>query len=126
MNEQEKIEEPWNWEREPKTDKEIRQLVIDVLAGTVFHPGLVKEMKDYMSCFMPYMLSTPAQKKQMFDSGVCLIYQHFNKDNLGTSMVGNEPRPMFHSFEYLFEEETERYLKYQKELFEWLEGKNNA
>jgi len=97
-----------------KTDREIHELALGMLAGTIFTDRHVKNAHDLVSVFMPLgFMSSDSIKKMLESLGPNpLIYQHTSKA-APMALNGN---PCFWSFAVLSTEDTKRLFDKMEEL----------
>lgn len=68
---------PWTYT--PRTDDEMKQLAIDVMAGRVFGTWNLEDPKDSRMVFMPLGLSEPKHLQEMADANVVHFYEYMEK-----------------------------------------------
>lgn len=102
-----------------KTEQELKQLAIDIVAGKVFGSWCLKDPDDAMMVFMCIIFLSPEQRKEMEKEGVVHLYEYLDKAN-PRSVNG---LPTFMSMQLLTKNELEILLpfveqsKEQKEAF---------
>ena len=83
--------------------KEIKELAIQVYRGDVFTSFQVHNQQDLGMVFMPLMMMSPVQKKDMVEDRPHMYYSYM-KDRFPTGVNGY---PCFGSVAHLNKEETE-------------------
>ena len=99
---------------EPKTDQELKQLAMGILAGTVFTDRHVpkQDQKLVSSIFMPLIFMDEKSHKDFTEQQPGLLYEDLNK----AGPRGVNGYPIFSSMRFLTQEETERLDGFYKEL----------
>ena len=90
----------------PKTNKEIRKLALDLMGGQVFGSWQLQEYEQNMlaSIFMPLMLMSDVQRKQMVADNITHLYGNMS-DAAPRSING---LPMFFSMYMLTSDDLKR------------------
>lgn len=106
-------------ERKPKTDEELKQIAIDILAGRIFSDRHIQagEPEEWASTvkmvFMPIALMRPDElRKIVEEDGATFIYEQM--EAAGPRSVNG--LPIFMSFQFLTKPETEKMLDYYDAL----------
>lgn len=99
----------------PKTDEQLRELAVQLVAGQIMTDGYLAAQGDerlITSVFMPLALMSPADLKSLDDEGVAMIYEHVGK----AQERAINGYPCFFSFQVLRRGEAEKLLEYAGEV----------
>ncbi len=97
-----------------RTNKELKELAVGCYRGDVFTSLQVRDAQDLGMVFMPLMLMNPVQRKDTVENKPFMYYS-FMKDAFPTGVNGY---PCFGSVAFLNKKETEKFVKYHKQIEE--------
>ena len=104
--------------REPKTDKELRELAIQYVGGSIFTDRHIPEdeyMSMLQSVFMPLALANEELIDFLQSAEIALLYEHLHKRQ-ERSVNGY---PIFFSFNYLTQPELDKFAEHVRKLEEF-------
>lgn len=67
------------WAYTPRTDDEMKQLAVDIMAGRMFGTWDLENPEDARRVFMPLGLSEPKHLQEMAEANVAHFYEYLEK-----------------------------------------------